>query len=537
MCNHHIGARLEDGELHEKAHATWSRRQFLRGIALSGAAVSMGLNGRTVSATIASPLLQALSRSSPDRILVIIQLRGGNDGLNTVIPISNDIYHNARPNIRVWNAQALDSDTGLHPALSRLVPLYQEGKLEIIQNVGYASPELSHFISTDVWLSGKDARELDNTGWSGRFLEHVYPTYAEDPPDHPVALQIGASTPLLFAGNDQSLGVTLSNQNLLERLASSGKLFDEDDVPDTAAGREISFVRSVSNDSFVFAKAIKNAFDSGRNLVDYPEGGSLGSDLATVARLIRGRLGARIYQVSIGGFDTHAYQTGTHNELLYRLGNSIADFVSDMSADGLIDEVCGVTFSEFGRRLYQNGSNGTDHGTSAPMFVFGSELQGGLIGPAPDLSNLDTANNLIASVDFRSVYGSLLRDWFQLPQPEVDQLFDGAYPVLNLFNGNLVTAVQRESQLPTQVTLEGVYPNPIRSNANVVLELMTSGTITISLVDVLGRPVLYRDLGIFQTGRLDIPIDLPDKLASGTYILRIQTGNHSVTSPVQVIGN
>ncbi|MDE2996244.1 MAG: DUF1501 domain-containing protein [Bacteroidota bacterium] len=536
MCTHHDGARLEDGELHEKAHATWSRRQFLRGMALSGAAVSLGLNGRTVSATMANPLLRALASQASDRILVVIQLSGGNDGLNTVIPISNDIYHNARPNIRIQNAIALDNDTGLHPALTRLAPLYQDGKVEIIQNVGYASPELSHFVSTDVWLSGKDANVLENTGWSGRFLEHAYPTYEDDPPDHPVALQIGASTPLLFAGHDQSLGVTLPNQSLLDRLASSGKLFDEEDVPDSRVGREIAFVRRVSNDSFVYARAIKDAFDVGRNALRYSGGGTLGSDLATVARLIRGGLGARIYHVSIGGFDTHAYQAGSHNALLSRLGNSIADFVTDLSSDGLIDQVCGVTFSEFGRRLYQNGSSGTDHGTSAPMFVFGSQLQGGLLGQAPDLGNLDPARNLIASIDFRSVYGSLLRDWFGMAQVEVDQLFDGAYPIMNLFNGSLATDTGQIHELPEKVTLESVYPNPMQRDARVVMELDSAGPVALSLVDILGRPVMRQDLGVLQAGRQDVPISLPDNVATGTYILRVRHGQQSVTRPVQVVG-
>ncbi len=192
MCTHH-GSRLEDGELHDKAHESWTRRQFLRGLAMSGAAVSLGLNGRTVSASMASPLLRALSGSASNRILVVIQLSGGNDGLNTVVPIGNDIYHNARPNIRIQNAIELTSDTGLHPSLSRLYPLYQEGKLQVVQNVGVQDPVLSHFASTDMWLSGKDANELERTGWSGRFLESEYPLYSDEPPDHPVALQIGSS--------------------------------------------------------------------------------------------------------------------------------------------------------------------------------------------------------------------------------------------------------------------------------------------------------------------------------------------------------
>lgn len=505
---------------------------------MSGAAVSLGLNGRTVQATMANPLLRALAGSASDRILVVIQLSGGNDGLNTVVPIGNDVYYNARPNIAIsaQNAVSLTADAGLHPALARLGPLYQEGLLEVVQNVGYASPELSHFTSTDVWLSGRDASELEGTGWSGRFLEQEYPSYADAPPDHPIALQIGASTPLLFAGHGQSLGVTLPNQRLLDRLARSGQLFDEDDVPDSIQGQEISFVRRVSNDSFVYAQAIKDAFDIGRNQASYSGGSTLGNDLATVARLIRGGLGARIYHVSIGGFDTHAYQAGTHNTLMSRLGNSIAAFVEDLQADGLLDRVTGVTFSEFGRRVFQNGSSGTDHGTSAPMFIFGKHLSGGMLGDAPDLVNLDPARNLIAGIDFRSVYGSLLRDWFGMGQGDVDHLFNGAYPVLNLFNSQLSTATEEAISLPDQVRLDSVYPNPLTSGgARMVITLHEPGPVTLSVVDLLGRPVVTRDMGVLQSGQHDLPFELGAGTAAGTYIVRVQHKSASIARPIQVI--
>ena len=534
MCTHH-GSRLEDGELHDKAHSAWSRRQFLRGMALSGAAVTLGLNGRTVSASMANPILRALAGSASDRILVVIQLSGGNDGLNTVVPIGNDAYFSARPTIAIRTPVALTTEVGLHPSLAPLESLFGDGKLQIVQNVGYASPELSHFVSTDVWLSGRDANELENSGWSGRFLEHEYPGYADAPPDHPVALQIGGSTPLLFAGHDTSLGVTLPNQALLDRLAASGKLFDEQAVPDSSVGREIAFVRRVSNDSFVYARAIKDAFDIGRNQVSYSGGSTLGTDLATVARLIRGGLGARIYLVSIGGFDTHANQVGAHATLMSRLGNAIAAFVADLETDGLIEQVCGVTFSEFGRRLYQNGSSGTDHGTAAPMFIFGSDMAGGLHGDTPDLTNLDGARNLIATTDFRSVYGSLLRDWFGVGQSQVDALFGGSYPVMNLFQGSLSTSSSRPEELPARMTIDSIYPNPLPSQGRVVLSMEQAGPVSLALVDILGRTVHQRNLGVLQVGSHDLPLDLPDGLASGTYVLRVRSERSAVSRPVQVL--
>jgi len=453
-----------------------------------------------------------------------------------VVPYTNDRYYNVRPDIaiRAQDVVSLTGDTGLHPALAPFKPLYEDGHLEIVQNVGYASPELSHFVSTDVLMSGLNANEQDNTGWSGRFLEKAYPTYADDPPDHPIALQIGASSPLLFAGNGQSLGVTFPNQSLLNRLADSGKVFAEDEVPDSHVGREISFVRRVSNDSFVYARAIRDAHNTGENLVRY-SGGSLGTDLATVARLIRGGLGARIYHVTLGGFDTHAYQAGGHNTLLTRLGQAVSAFVADMQQDGLLERVSGATFSEFGRRVFQNGSSGTDHGTAAPMFIFGQELRGGLIGDAPDLVNLDGARNLISTVDFRSVYGSLLRDWFGMGQSEVDNLFGGAYPELQLFNSSISTSTSTPEAIPQRVRLNSVYPNPLRHVARVVLTLDAPGPVSLSLVDLLGRSLTRTDLGVLQAGQHDLPFEVPSTAASGTYILRVEHLGTSLARPIQVV--
>lgn len=541
MCKH-TGSRLEDGALHGLAHAAWSRRQFMRGLALAGAGMAVGVGGTTVHASAPNALLRALAGNESNRILVLIQLSGGNDGLNTIVPFTNDLYHQARPGIRITsqNVIPITADLGLHPSLAPFESLLGDGKLNIIQNVGYASPELSHFMSTDVWLSGKDANNLTNTGWSGRYLETQYPDYHDVGAPGPVGLQIGGSTPLLFQANHANLGVTFPNVGLLERLTTSGSLYDEDDVPATPFGAETSFVRRVSNDSFEYAQSIKSAHTDGTNTVSYP-GSSLGRDLSTIARLIRGNLGSKIYHVTLGGFDTHANQAGTHTTLLRWLSQAVEAFVNDLSSDGLLDRVCGVTFSEFGRRIAQNGSSGTDHGTSAPMFVFGGHMTGEMQGSAPDLGTVDGTGNMVAATDFRSVYGGVLRDWFGMQQGEVDALFDGAYPEMSMFAGSVATNTEalgrgtQDASLPGSFRVTSVYPNPMRSHARVGLELDAAGPVRISLVDMLGRTVAaLAGPMVLQMGSHQIPVQRPGNVARGAYVLRVEFSGRSTAVPISL---
>ncbi|NNE70111.1 MAG: DUF1501 domain-containing protein, partial [Rhodothermales bacterium] len=359
------GAHLEDGAEHDAAHLSWSRRQFLRGLAMAGGAISLGAAGVPVSAASSRSLERALLNSDPDKVFVLIQLAGGNDGLNTVLPLGNDLYHRARGGLAISDVQAIDlgGGVGLHPSLAAWESLYKDGRLGIVQNVGYENPALSHFVSTDIWMSGQAEAEPSGTGWPGRYLEHAHPDYLATPPDSPVALQVGASGSMLFQGNAGSMGVTFPSTSALTRLAQGGAVYDTEDVPDGILGQELAFVRNISNHSFGHAESIKDAYDTGRNTRSYPGGNSLSDSLRTVARLIRGGLGARVYHVSLGGFDTHANQQGTHATLLRRLGDATAAFMADLAADGHSEHVVAMTFSEFGRRIRANGSAGTDHGT------------------------------------------------------------------------------------------------------------------------------------------------------------------------------
>ncbi|NNE70905.1 MAG: DUF1501 domain-containing protein, partial [Rhodothermales bacterium] len=398
----------------------------------------------------------------------------------------------------------------------------------------YENPALSHFVSTDIWMSGQAEAEPSGTGWLGRYLEHAHPEYHATPPDSPVALQVGASGSMLFQGNAGSMGVTFPSTSALTRLAQGGAVYDTEDVPDGILGQELAFVRNISNHSFGHAESIKDAYDTGRNTRSYPGGNSLSDSLRTVARLIRGGLGARVYHVSLGGFDTHANQLGTHATLLRRLGDATAAFMADLAADGHSEHVVAMTFSEFGRRIRANGSAGTDHGTAAPLFMMGEGLAGGVIGGQPDLANLDANGNLVAAVDFRSVYASVFTSWFGMDPADLGDVIQGGVPTLPLFAGSVSTGVAESAQ-PDAFELVGLYPNPAQSTFTVVFDAPGSGPVLVRVLDMLGREVITpRPFGGVRPGRHRTEVTLGDRVASGRYVVEIRQGHSRATTLLTV---
>lgn len=421
MCQHdhkptdtgRTGAAIEHGNAHQEDHSSWSRRDFLVTGAMAAGA-SLFLGSTPIKAFHRHPLMSMLRAIETDRTLVLIQLNGGNDGLNTVIPLTDDTYYRQRPGIGIRSSDAfvLNPDVGLNPGLRPLEAMWKDGQMNILRNVGYPDPNLSHFRATDIWVSGSDSTVIEPTGWLGRFLDLEYPDYSQSNSKSPVAVQIGSNLSLLFQGPDNGMGMNINSPELFERLATSGKAYDAENVPDTSYGTEMAWLRNLANQSYTFSGAISAASKVGKNEVTYPTNNALATNLAIAARLIKGNLGAKIYMVSLGGFDTHANQLPAHQTLMTNLANAVKAFYDDLGVKQLKDKVTTMTFSEFGRRVNQNGSAGTDHGTSAPMFIFGGGVKGGFTGAAPNLTNLDSAGNLKFETDYRQVYATLMRDWF-----------------------------------------------------------------------------------------------------------------------------
>lgn len=526
---------MEHGQAHTQDHARWSRRDFLAALGLAAAGQSLVLQGLPVQAygqTQASPLADLTT----DRVLVLLQLSGGNDGLNTVIPVEDDEYYRMRPSIAIpkANTLALTDEVGLHPSLGALEGLYGDGRMALLQNVGYPDPNLSHFRSTDIWMSASNADEVLRTGWAGRFLGTEFPDLDDNPSSYPLAVQLGGGGRLLFQAEDSSLSMTIANVDLFERLAEGDALFDVAAVPPTPYGAEMAFVRSVANDSFLFAEAIQEASGRGSNDIDYPNTG-LSNSLAVLARLIKGQLGTHIYHVTLGGFDTHANQAGLHQALLRELAEAVAAFYEDLGPDWS-ERVLTMTFSEFGRRPFENGSRGTDHGAAAPLFVFGGQVQGGLLGSVPRLDEASLAasgGNVGYEFDFRAVYATILERWFEMEPDAVATVLGLDYAPLPFLAPPSPVATQ-PLDLPASFVLAQNYPNPFNPQTTLTYRLLRGGPVRLQVYDAQGRLLQTLVDGTQGPGAYTVPFDARH-LPSGTYLYRLQSGEATQTRTMTLI--
>lgn len=423
-----------------------NRREFIK---LTGAATVTSLLPFEVSAMLSTLNLKDCDFSN--RKLVLINLNGGNDGLNTVVPINQyDIYSNLRPVIRVPETGikkyiTLDSklpdnqQIGLHPSLKAFKELYDAGELRVIQSVGYPNQNKSHFSSRDLYNTGNDGNGFENgkgSGWIGRFMENMY--VDELALGYPFAVQLGSvRNSLGFHGEQEhgmSLNITKQDTAGFYSVINGLAGVHPSNVPkNTDYGVEMDFILKTDKLSNVYAKSVSEAFNKGDNSVTY-QNTDIDNQLKTVARLIRGGLSSKIYMVRLDGFDTHANQLqtgngdilGKHNSLLSRLSKAVGLFMKDVNDLTTGEDVVAVTYSEFGRKAAENGSKGTDHGEAAPMFVIGKSIKGGVSGTNPDLTEPEKKNNWqIKTVqhDYRAIFGTLLKDYMGGDTSVIDATF------------------------------------------------------------------------------------------------------------------
>lgn len=395
---------------------------------------------------LANPLDSArtqLPTGKDGKILVVVQLSGGNDGLNTVIPYADDAYHRARPALR-HDANALhkiNDYIGLNPSLAPLKAMYDDGRMSIIQGVGYPNPNRSHFRSMDIWHSGDPKKEVVTNGWIGRFFDNT--CSGADP--H-VGVSIGEQLPLAMKGDritplsfDRPEAYRYNGQDkdgylAVNRIRAAGTTDSEDAPPAEVAtprrsagsktqspivtpDAQLDFLHRTAMDAQLSSDDILRMTRRHQPAAQYP-GGSFGNGLRTIAAMIAGGLPTRVYYVSLGGFDTHANERGRHDQLMSQLAQGISAFWQDMKKQENDDRVLMMTFSEFGRRVEQNASGGTDHGAAAPMFLFGPAVRQGIIGRHPSLTDLD-GGDLKFNVDFRSVYATVMQNWLDAPSKPV----------------------------------------------------------------------------------------------------------------------
>lgn len=538
MCNHdhknHKPGTNHNKEAHDKEHATWNRRSFIQALGLAGAG-SIMVGHAAVTASQPSPLSVALANVENDNILVIVRLKGGNDGLNTIVPIYDyDNYANLRPTIRheETNLINLNADFGVPNYMAEIESLWGDGKMKVVHGVGYENQNLSHFTSSDIWASTQP-NGFEPTGWWGRYFEDLYPDYLISPPDVPPAVQIGSIGNLIFEGSDNNYAFSVANPEQLANVAENGTLHDVLDIPDCVYGDKLLFMRSTANTTFLYSQVINEAYLSANNSVDYGNG-RLADQLSIVARMIKGGLGTKVYMVTLSGFDNHANQAFDHQVLLQDISKTMKNFYDDLEVSGMDNEVLTMTISEFGRRPYENGSNGTDHGAASPVLLFGSGLQGnGFVGEHPDISVWDNNDNLIPSTDFRDVYATVLTDWFCLDPSIVDGiLLNQAYENLNLgFTCDPLGVSEFDA-------ISVIRHTPLYNGSQISIEITmpVTANVDIRLYDILGKEIGVLANEILFPGKhtIDVKSKINARLSYGQYIYRISTGGQFYSKSILI---
>lgn len=404
-----------------------SRRDFLRA-GMYGVGVSAGMPAflQHVSHAATAKALNNKEKHG-NRIMVVLELAGGNDGLNTVVPYANDAYYKARPKLSIKANEVikLNDELGLNPSCTGLESLFKDGNLAVIQGCGYPNPNLSHFTAMEWWHTAVPHGN-DEYGWIGRFADKHQPKAIENyivniASRQSFAVNSGVHSPVVF-----------SDPNKFGRVGTDAqqKVFEVFGEIEKTSNRSLDFVNRVSRTATSGASMVRNACAEYKTLVDYGSNNDLTADLKKVSAMIDADLPTRIYYLSMGGFDTHAAQAGAHNLLMIYLSDAIRGFMEDIDRIGRADDVAMMVFTEFGRRVGENASGGTDHGTATPMYILGKNVEGGFYGEYPSLTDLDNGN-LKMTTDFRSVYSTMLEKWMGFG--ESSEVLKGNYPTIEVF--------------------------------------------------------------------------------------------------------
>lgn len=524
-----------------------NRRNFLSTLPLGFAALSGQIRGAKAAprAILNSPLLRHLTnqQSDTDKVLVIIWLNGGNDGLNTIIPFENPRYDTLRANTgyatsaekKLLNFRVRD-DLALNPHFGKVWPLWQEGKFAIVQNVGIENHNLSHFRALDIWNAASDTDILEPTGWVARWMELEYPLFPQELPDDPIALNFYPAESSVFLGRRGMIDILVKD---VANFVSPG--YADPEALDTFGGDELNFVNQLFTATDKYEKRFNNLFPTPpAALVDYPQTG-FANQLKNISACIRGGLKTRVYFAGLGDFDNHFFQfskdpsVAGHAQCLKDLSEAIFAFQRDIEAGGVADRVLGMTYSEFGRRVSENGSwsSGTDHGTTAPQFLFGTSVNGDVYGHHPELDVLDNNFDPYNEFEFRQVYASALSDWFGV-SPEVQNViltpgkpnapFATEFPI----NGtNRKSRLIRTAGSGVEEFVENsqltIYPNPCIREMRLSLSLAESQQVTLDLFDIAGKRLRTLVSSTMPSGSTRLSFDLRG-LPAGNYLVRMQSG-------------
>jgi uncharacterized protein (DUF1501 family) len=547
------------------------RRNFLK---ITSTASALSLLPSEVFALFKSAGMAACPNIGAKKI-VLIQLAGANDGLNTVVPINQyDAYAALRPNIKLSNTGtnsiinldttlSLDNQVGLHPSMTGFKSLYDRGFMRLIQGVGYPVQDKSHFKSTDLWLTGGDGTASNNNlgdGWMGRFLESYYNNFLTA--NFPLGLELGSNDNSLgFNGvvaNDLSISIGGQDPAGFYSVINGLGGVAPTTIPNSDYGNLLKYILEKDKSTNTYAQSISTAFNTGTNssTVTYANT-SLSNQLKTVARFISGGLQTKVYLVKIGGFDTHINQItanttshiGTHANLLAQVSDAVNNFITDLNAQNKADDVIAVTFSEFGRKAGENANLGTDHGEIAPMFVFGKSIKAGISGTNVNLAEAVSTNDFQLKTvqhDYRRVFGTILQDWFGTSNRTLDlTLYDytnnsgfASRKIPDLIKTPITAscyidtvstgtlAVEEETIITNEIS---VYPNPTTD----VINISATNSNNVKHVNIYS--IDGKNVGQYQnestTDLFSISIQT---LSAGLYTLKIETDKGSFSKKIIV---
>ncbi len=523
------------------------RRKFLKTTALASTAPLL-FNHIPVlaSSQIESSNLNMLANAAQEcgKILVIIQMNGGNDGLNTVFPIDQyDKLLAARPNILMPENDILklnlNNSTGLHPAMTEMQKMYNNGQMMIVQGVTYPNPSYSHFRSTDIWFTASDADKSLQTGWLGRALDKKFPNFPVGYPNtempDPLAIQIGSTLPFLLQGPGINLAYSVPKPEDLLNVVNE----TTDPAPNSDYGKELTFLRLMKDQSNVYRDTIQKAYKIiPPQSAIYPTENKLANQLKIVSRLINGGLKTPIYVVNHPKtHDTHEFQVtetnrklGKQAENLKILSDAIAAFQQDLRIIGKSEKVSGMTFSEFGRRIKSNDSFGTDHGAGAPIIFFGDSLNvgtsnvagspypvSGMIGKSPILPDVaDVEDQVPMQFDFRQIYSTIMQDWLCMTEDQATTVLGSKFEKLPIFKNN-IPPTKFVDKNDDSVYI--VYPNPIVNNQiNIRFTRPVSTKINVVLSNVQGIKIFDDN---FQVEGDLVSFTIKNYVATGTYVFKM----------------
>lgn len=541
------------------------RRKFIRNLSYSGTG-AMVLGGIPIKAMSGQTLfdLGAMANNT-DSVLVFIQLHGGNDALNTLVPVSQyNRYYEIRANIAIPQSgdfsyinldPSLDDNVqvGLHPEMGAIKEMYDQGKVAVVQNVGYPRMNGSHFEGRDLVFMGADGETEGsyNSGWMGRFLDHTYPGYPDSYPSStfpdPLGIELSGTQSLAYHREEGiPIGLAFNNPNGFYDLISSVGVEPPIINVDSHAGDELRYIMEFEKKNNQYAERLRDVYNSGSNSsVTYPENypnfapkeyldNHLAPQLKLIARLLKGGIKTRIFLCRIGGFDTHGDQVvkdepwlGLHAALMYHLSEGVKAFYDDMAALGVDSKVLSMTFTEFGRRAYSNDSLGTDHGTSTPVLLFGTGLNAGVYGQNPSLAEEDLpGGNLKYNIDYRQIYTSVVQDWFGADNAAMqatgfDGWIDQKLPLIKTSGVDDIAYRKNGAQLK-------IVPNPVQANFSIEFFLKKQSQYALKIFNVEGKRIYESDgSGLYGVNKLELNAS---DFKTGKYIVQVRGGGEVFTS-------